>query len=62
MRGAVVRKESGLWVLPQPEEDIDTTTVTEQDIAPLMGVLRRTFTHVIVDSGSAMADARLPKR
>ena len=57
VRGAVVRKESGLWVLPQPEEDIDTTTVTEQDIAPLMGVLRRTFTHVIVDSGSAMADA-----
>lgn len=57
IRGAVVRRPSGVWVLPQPEEDLDTVTVTENDVAPLIAAVRRAFTHVIVDQGVALADA-----
>lgn len=56
IRGAVVRRPSGVWVLPQPEEDLDTVTVTETDVSPLISAVRRAFTHVIVDQGVALAE------
>lgn len=57
VRNAIVRKDAGFWVLPQPEEDIDTTTVTDREVGPLLDVLRRAFTHVVVDLGSSFGEA-----
>lgn len=57
IRNAVVRRDGGVWVLPQPEEDLDTMTVTEHDIGPLIATVRRAFTHVVVDMGHAFTEA-----
>lgn len=57
IRNAVVRRESGVWVLPQPEEDLDTMTVTEHDVGPLIATVRRAFTHVVIDMGHAFTEA-----
>lgn len=57
IRNAIRRQKSGLWVLPQPPEDLDTVTVTERDTAPLIEILRRAFTHVVVDMGVSFAQA-----
>ncbi len=57
LRRLVHRHEGGFAVLPQPPEDLDSVSMSRRQADDLLGLLVRAFDDVVVDLGSALAEA-----
>lgn len=55
----VPRHRSGFYVLSQPEQFDDVDAITVQDVMQSLVVLKRHFTHIILDAGAQLSDVGL---
>ncbi len=59
LRRSMVQHSSGLLFLPHPTDLTDACRIHPKSIARLVGLLRATFTHVILDLSNAFRDTDL---
>ena len=50
---SLVRHKSGLYLLPRPVEPTDAARVTEESLRRLFGVLKTSYSHVVMDLSKA---------
>jgi len=55
----IPRHRSGFFVLSQPEQVDDVDAITVQDVVQSLVVLKRHFTHIILDAGAQLSDVGL---
>ncbi|KAA5542111.1 AAA family ATPase [Roseiconus nitratireducens] len=49
LKQSLTKHSSGLYLLPRPVELHDTTDITEEDIRRVIGLLKASFSHVVID-------------
>ena len=49
LKRSLTKHSSGLYLLPRPVELHDTTAITEESIRKVIGLLKASFTHLIID-------------
>ena len=59
IEGNIPRHRSGFFVLSQPEQVDDVDAITVQDVMQSLVVLKRHFTHIILDAGAQLSDVGL---
>lgn len=49
LRKSLTKHESGVYLLPRPVQIEDTTTIPEENFRRVLGLLKASFSHVVVD-------------
>lgn len=56
IRGSLAQHPRGFWILPQPEEELESVSMVEQDVEVLTHALCNTFDRVVLDLGSRLTE------
>ena len=53
LKRSLTKHSSGLYLLPRPVQLEDTKLITEEDLQRVIGLLKATFTHLIIDTSKS---------
>lgn len=59
LKRSLTKHDSGLYLLPRPVQLEDARLVTPEDMTRVLGLLRATFTHIILDTSKSFNDLDL---